>query len=175
LKIFSKHTARFSRELEYAFFALGKAFIFLLFGVMAIGGSLSAYRAELLAPHLVGIEATVESVSWSSGRENWIPKVFYSYEYEGNLHSSNQVFLTSSIFKNKGEWLKFTEEIDQVRLKKAKIQAWVDPKNPTRAVLFREVNLLDKLGFLGIGIAFCLVGILAFRLDYAESIRKQGP
>jgi Ankyrin repeats (3 copies)/Protein of unknown function (DUF3592) len=124
-----------------------------------------ALNTHWRAPGLVAVQATVGDVQLTRTRKGSSGvRVWYSYAWQGARYSSEQMSrqqgLTSS--DNLSDWHEqWFEKLKRAQTSESTITAWIDPANPTDAVVDKEVRWAVVWFAMPFATLFTGVGLVA--------------
>ena len=166
--------------------------------IIGLGCLLLLACLALILPEFRAIGKSISSLSWQK-TDARIEKVSYDYvalaegqayrtrgqyryEWDGQPHTSSQLFFSTSA-DNLGFHKKKYRELQQARRETKTVPVWVNPNHPDQAVLYRGIRfgLLGAKGILvglfgTIGVALIIGSLALYRSEKAIDLyREQYP
>jgi len=146
------------------FFLCGLLFGPILFVFWQICG------AELWAlPSMDPVQGILQRVTVESSRKSSWVEVSYRYEYSGQTFGGDQLTCCTSLTRN--QFGNAGETRDQLKPLEGKpVTVWVDPRQPSRSVLFRS----PPYAALAV-MVFCLVLVLRVVISIDQATKARRP
>ena len=111
------------------------------------------------------LDARVLSVRGSKGASMSQLRVRYQYKYQDSPYEGNTVGLLDEGADNIDDWhRRWGERLQRSQQTNRPIVVWVNPSNPSQALLDRHIRWPMVLSLLPFAIVFSLVGLLAWAL-----------
>jgi ankyrin repeat protein len=148
---------------------LFSALFMLGFGVGGYFGGIvplwDALNTKWRAPSLVAVQATIADVRHvRSGKGSSAVRARYTYFWQGARYASEQISLQqgSQSSDNLSDWHeRWFETLKQAQSSESTITAWIDPSNPSDAVLDKDVRWAKVWFAIPFATLFTGVGLVA--------------
>ncbi len=107
------------------------------------------------------------------GSTTYKAKAHYIYTWQGKSYSAKRIFLDESYDSNRERQQQIVRQLRQHRSDKNKITIWVDPENPSNAVIYRSIQSSAVTTPIITAIILLSISALGFwGISYVKGLQK---